>query len=498
MNKPAFYFYAILFMLILWSGCANIIPPSGGKIDGKPPKLLSIKPQDSLLNTRVTRIDLKFDEFVTVNDLAKELNISPILSINPSMISSGKSVTLKIPDSLLQSNTTYTISFGKSIRDLHEGNPYSRKNFVFSTGAWFDTLKLKGTIIDAASGKLDSSGGIKILLYPAKEEFDVILKKKPSYLTTSENDGSFHFTGLPSGLFRIFALKDNNESLKFDGDEELIGFLDTVFNPAIDTMSINLSIFKEIPDSSKLNSDTAKVIVKNNERQNVKKRLDTKQKNLNAPKLDNKTFNYSLKVDTTDIGKRTQDITEPISLFFSRKLDRFEPQKILLSVDSNGIEIETKTDISLDTSKMELKIAPIWTNNSVYILRLLKGFATDTVRETTMPSKYIFRSKSFEDYGQLSINTPKKYLNKNFLLEVKRDQESFYLESIEKNKIVLKNLVPGSYTIQIIEDNNGDGKWTTGELKKKQHAELIIPYPSAVNMKAGWEHVIDFEQTKNK
>jgi hypothetical protein len=30
---------------------------------------------------------------------------------------------------------------------------------------------LKGTIIDAASGKLDSSGGIKILLYPAKEEF---------------------------------------------------------------------------------------------------------------------------------------------------------------------------------------------------------------------------------------------------------------------------------------------------------------------------------------
>ena len=104
------------------------------------------------------------DRYVTVGDAAKELTVSPILAQSPTITAAGKSVIIKIADSLLQNNTTYTVSYGKSIKDLHEGNPYDGSSFLFSTGAWFDSLSISGQIVDAAKGQIDSS----CLLYTSR------------------------------------------------------------------------------------------------------------------------------------------------------------------------------------------------------------------------------------------------------------------------------------------------------------------------------------------
>ena len=492
MNKLVLSFLGLLLSFTFLCGCANIIPPTGGKTDMKSPKLLSIKPKDSLINTRVTRIEMHFDEYVTVGDAAKELTVSPILAQSPTITAAGKSVIIKIADSLLQNNTTYTVSYGKSIKDLHEGNPYDGSSFLFSTGAWFDSLSISGQIVDAAKGQIDSSGSVKVLLYDAADTFDIVSRKKPLYISTTNGTGNFKFKGLPNKMFRVFALKETSENLKFDSDDEYVGFTDLVYNPAVDTLPITINIFKEIPDSTRKKSDTTAVNPSQKRKWGMGT-VATAEKTNNNPNLDSKTFNYAALVDTSNKEKRTQEITEPISVFFSRALDTFDADRILLSVDSSGIEIETKIKISLDTNRKKLSIVPEWRFNSLYTLRLLKGFATDTGKVTSMPSKYIFRSKSDEDYGKLEINLPKKYVGKNYLLQVKKDNEIFYLETISKAKISFKLLTPGTYSLMVIEDENGDGEWTTGELKSKRHPEKVIPYPNTINMKAGWEHVVDFE-----
>lgn len=495
MHKSLISYSFLLFAICLLSACANIIPPTGGKNDSTPPKLLSIKPQDSLLNTRVTRIDMKFDEFVTVNDVAKELTISPILTQSPLMTVSGKTVSLKIPDSLLQENTTYTINFGNAIRDLHEGNAYKGKTFLFSTGPWFDSLHLKGKIIDAALGKADSSGTVKILLYDSKLPYDIVTRQKPSYVTTSNTKGEFVVNGLPDRRFRIFALKESGDNLKFDNDDESIAFADTTFNPQTDTLPVSLSLFKEIPDTSKKKSDTSIATVAGIKR---KARFSGPQTNDAAPAvtLDAKTFNYVAIIDTSNVDKRTQDITKPVELLFSRKLDTFDIQRMVLTYDSSGIEIENKINGSMDTSRKKIILATLWKENTLYTLRLLKGFATDTSKDIVMPSRYIFRSKSEDDYGKMEISIPEKYLGKNYLLQVTRDAETVYLDSVSAAKVSLKRLAPGMYKIVLIEDTNGDGEWTTGELKSRRHAEEVIPYHSLINMKAAWEHIVNFETEK--
>src|ERR1700749_5085302 len=114
-------FILLLFIICFSTGCANIVPPAGGKKDVTPPKLLAVEPADSLLNTHVTRLEMHFDEFITISDVSKEVEISPILSMPPTVISLNKHVVIKIPDSLLEENTTYRISFGNAIKDVHEG-----------------------------------------------------------------------------------------------------------------------------------------------------------------------------------------------------------------------------------------------------------------------------------------------------------------------------------------------------------------------------------------
>jgi hypothetical protein len=62
------------------------------------------------------------------------------------------------------------------------------------------------------------------------------------------------------------------------------------------------------------------------------------------------------------------------------------------------------------------------------------------------------------------------------------------------SKKEIKLLSAGNYKIILIEDINNDKQWTTGELKKKRQPEKVIPYPNAVLIKAGWEHLVDFEK----
>lgn len=496
MRFPFYNKILVLCICCLWASCANIVPPNGGKIDRIPPKLLSINPEDSSLNTRVTQIELRFDEYVTVGDVAKEVQVSPILSQNPSMTVKGKSVILKIPDSLLRNNTTYTISLGNSIKDLHEGNPYAGKTFIFSTGGWFDSLSIKGKIIDAATGRLDSIGGVKVLLYDAQDSADVVLKKKPLYVTNSKKGGNFSFTGLPQRRFKIFALKETNESLKFDEDEELIGFTDDIIESGVDTQSITLSIFKELIDSSKTLQSNDKSPSAGTSK---KMKLNEVAKGVEeaAPSLDPKTFTYSLLIDTASRNKRSQDITKGIALFSSRPIIDFDSSKVMLSLDSLGTEIEQKMMFSIDSGRKKILLTPRWEPNKLYTLRVFMGMIKDSLGDVNMPAKYIFRSKSEEDYGKMEIKIPTKYVGSKYLLQVKHEDKILYLQNITQTTTTLKYLAPGSYTVALIEDLNADGAWTTGDLKARRQAELVIPYEAgALQMKAGWEHVINFEPNK--
>lgn len=483
----------LMFIMLVGTGCANIVPPKGGKKDDKPPVLMSVTPADSQLNKKVTKIVLRYDEYVELKNL-KDVQVSPLLQYPPTLTNVGRRVTIQIPDSLLKDSTTYRISFGKSIADLHEGNPIKPYTYVFSTTNYFDSLRLDGEVIDAATGKPDT--GAIILLYPAYKSDSVVVREKPEYIGRV-SAGKFTIAGLPDRPFRVYALKDANDNMTYDGEGEKIGFVDSIFRPS-DTIltAIKLRVFAEklvdTTDSLDL-TDTADIDNQPKGRFGRKKKGATKD-----------VFGYGVGVDTSSISKRTFDIMKPLTITFTADIDSINKSKISLTYDSvvsDTQSIEIDVPFSLDTDTVHRDILYVnagWKENTIYTLRIQKGLAKDTAGTETLPSRHKFRTKSDDDYSKLGINIPAKYLGNRYILLIRNDKDTVYQKPVTDTLVQLVRLLPGGYSMFIIEDANENGQWDTGDLFEKRQPENVIPFPEAMQLKAAWESIFDFEVKQKK
>ena len=471
----------LVLLIVCWlGGCANIVPPQGGDRDVTPPRLLSVSPVDSLLNTKVTELELKFDEFIVVTNPSSEVTISPILPFPLTIEGLKRTVTVSIPDTLLLDNTTYRISFGKAIQDLNENNPFTGYSYIFSTGAYFDTLSLTGYVIDAATGLRDT--GALVVLYDAAKSDSAIVREKPLYAVKADGSGNFTFHGLPDREFMIYALRDQNNNMIYDGGAEMVAFADSTYFPADSNDVIRLSLFTEVDTSGNLPAQTDDKLSRN-------------RGNQPAPTTEQSTdFNYTVMVDTSNTNKRTVDITEPIEVRFTRRADSFNINRINLSYDSAGVIVEADVRRVTDTSKSNsILLSSRWKENTLYTLRLLKGFVKDSANEA-MPGRYTFRTKQDDDYARLNIHLPGKYLGTEYLFLLLNGSDTVYHRPVADTMVRIKHLLPGSYQMRVIHDSNKNGKWDTGDLLDHRQPEEVTPYTIPINLKAGWENSIDFEQ----
>ncbi|MBL7717866.1 MAG: Ig-like domain-containing protein [Flavipsychrobacter sp.] len=480
---------SLLFLLLcVFAGCASVGNLEGGKKDTTPPKLVGINPPDSLVNTRVTKIELRFDEYIALNDPAREIQISPLLSVPPVITSLNKKVTIRIPDSLLMENTTYRISLGASVKDIHEDNKISGLHYTFSTGSYFDSLEIGGKVIDALTGLPDS--GVHIILYPATASDSAVIRSRPMYVTRTNADGSFAMKGLPGKQFRIYGLKDGNDNLIFDGGKEKISFIENLIFPGDSaTAYISLRTFAEVQDTTSATNDSLEA-GSGKQRRGQASAGDKK-------KEDTPEFSYSVAADSSDRSKRTKDITRPLEITFSRDITTLNDTRITLGTDTTNAN-ETFTARIDSVRKNVVLVNAAWKEDAVYTIRLLKGFAADSAGMEALPSRYSFRTKREDDYSKFVIHLPGKYGGAQHILLVQSGSDTIHYQPVTDTTITLTRLQPGGYQMRIIVDENRNGSWDTGDLLLKRQPEQVIAYPAPVTLKAGWDNVVDFEVTDRK
>src|SRR3954466_3069932 len=147
--RKAIFFSIIISISIIslfgGSGCANIIPPSGGPKDTIPPQLLRAEPRDSTVNFRGKKVSFEFNENIDTKqeDLTNNVIYTPPFVTPPEIKIKGHNMTVTIKDTLIP-NTTYVLNFGNAIKDLSEGNPIRNFDYTFSTGPVLDSLELSG------------------------------------------------------------------------------------------------------------------------------------------------------------------------------------------------------------------------------------------------------------------------------------------------------------------------------------------------------------------
>ncbi len=217
---------AFLVASILLS-CARQSAPTGGPKDVTPPKLDTLASTPNY-STRFDRkhIDLLFDEWVTLNDVANQVVISPPLSKRLRVTLKNKTVQIDLPESeVLRPNTTYTIQFGQAIKDLHEGNANDKLRFVFSTGDFIDSLSVGGNVTDAYTGEPVEK--VTVMFYDITTD-SILRQERPYYFGITDKSGQFTIENMKAGRYKAVAIEDADQNLKWAGETERIAFFDTL------------------------------------------------------------------------------------------------------------------------------------------------------------------------------------------------------------------------------------------------------------------------------
>ncbi len=450
---------AICLLACLFTSCANIIPPGGGPKDSLPPNLVASLPKDSSINFSSKKIVLTFNEYVEAREIQQNLVVNPLPTILPVVDFKLKNVTVLLKDSL-EPNTTYSINFGSAIKDVNEGNIAKNKTYVFSTGKTIDNSSIKGKVIVAKDGKVDST--LVVVLHPNLAD-SAVVKLRPKYLTKLDGQGNFLFNNLPKKTFNVFVLP-NDYSKKYDDSTKLFGFLNEAVLASDTSKNVTLFAYREIEPT---------------EQKQAPKQEESGKKN----KEDNR-----LKLTTSLINNRFDVLDSALQITFNRKIILKNKEAIVL-LDTNYKKLNDYS-LSIDSLSKTISIKNKFELATNYILIINKESVADTNAVTLLKSDTIkFSSFKESDYGNIKLRI--STIPVNAVLQVVKDGKVQVAYPITSKEIKRKLFKPGEYELQVLLDENNNGIWDAGNYKQKKQPEKVLPIKTKMIVKANWDNEMD-------
>lgn len=214
----------ILLFALLSFHCANQLPPGGGEVDRIPPEIVEYYPENQTINFDDKYFELSFSEYVEKRSFRDAVFISPSLKYGFETDWSGKSVRVNFNDTLRE-NTTYTVTIGTDVVDYNNKNRMAESFvFAFATGDKIANGTLSGTVFT------DNPSGVLLFAYLNPQEGLNISEMKPDYISQAGKEGTFTFTGLNNGTYRVFAVKDEFKDLLFQPEQDLVGIPSSEFS----------------------------------------------------------------------------------------------------------------------------------------------------------------------------------------------------------------------------------------------------------------------------
>ncbi len=302
-NSRLFLNTALIFII---GGCAKINTPSGGPKDKTPPVVVSSVPLNGAKNFKGHKIEIVFDEYVVLDNINEKFMVSPPMKKKPRVFTRGKAVEIEF-DSKLKDSTTYTCYFQDGIKDLNEGNVLQDYQFVFSTGPVIDSLSVTGNIYNAFD--LEVPEKTVALLYRELAD-SAVIKHLPEYMSVLDPTGYFRIDNVRPGIYRLYGLKDADNSKNYNLPDEEFAFMDTTvlitpeknFIPPVH----NVKDTTEIKKGEKPGSET--------NRETIHRKKATGKKPAEAK-------------DTTNLKKNAGKESEPVVLKGEYKLYQFTALK---------------------------------------------------------------------------------------------------------------------------------------------------------------------------
>jgi len=522
-----------LFVLSVYQ-CANIVAPVGGPKDETAPVLDSNGTTPNYqINYTKSPIVLTFNEWIALKDAITQVVVSPPLQYPLDVKLKKKSVYVNFNDKEeLKENTTYTINFGEAISDFTEGNVPPGMRYVFSTGPIIDSLQFSAKLIDLDTKKpIDDA---LLMLYVNRAD-SVLYKARPYYFAKTDTSGVALIENIRADTFKVVALKDENLNYQLDGETEMLNYL---LEPIIVEENTDLGILEMyVPHQPlirrKFTSYYGKTtILFNREPYDIDYNLigdvpsidytqsagdslmlwysdttrgewsfvhmtDTSQ--IDTFLIKKKSYKKAPLTSRFDVESKSRSIEfksdSTLSYRWNRPIKSIDATKMVLAQDSLSNVVDVGYEID-GTDKHLIKITGVdWNPTSPYFWNISAGAVTD-IFDTVNDSIGQIDVKLVDEkrLGSIEITFDSLQTDQAYIIQLQaRSQTKRELVIPSGREIVIfKLLEPGNYTIRLIEDDNRNGRWDTGDYDRQTIPERIF-IKVMPPLKANWEQTIDFK-----
>ena len=539
----------IFICAIFLSGCANQLPPGGGKVDIIPPRVINTYPLNGATYFKDNYIEIDFSKYIVHNTFSQALFISPAITGQSEYDWTGTSVKIFFPGNLKQ-NVTYVVSIGTNVQDYNNHNHMSESySFVFSTGSQID----KGSI----SGKIyaDKPDGILIFAYLKGDSAVNPMKYKPDYISQTGKDGEFKLLGLKYGEYRVFAVRDQYMDFIYQPEQDEIGVpYEDVKLSVQDTLFTGLNYFISKFDTVKPRLVNAVMTDKNHVLLKFSKEIDTSTiKSSNFLLVDSTSGKsivpqYAFKGNTKPEemvlavtpalpandevfveAKSIKDLygnvfySDFASLILSEKGDTSKPGISSVTPPNGNISTDfaepnftfifndafdsttAKKGITFtDTSGTAVPYLIRFIDNGSFVIRTENKLKTNTdykikldlskfidIAGNKFDSTYIYKFKTINglDFTGISGKLSGAEIEKKPYLVLEnfgKEKNSYKVPAGNNYNFEFTRILPGKYKLWCFYDANNNGKYDYGKAYPFKPSEKFWVYPDTLNLRARW------------
>jgi hypothetical protein len=213
----------------------------------------------------------------------------------------------------------------------------------------------------------------------------------------------------------------------------------------------------------------------------------TKNKRKERRKVEREPASFSLSSNL----KEKFDIYSDIVISSAEPIASFDTSKVSLFIKKDTIFTPIPFKIKRDSvNKRRYIISHKWEFGSAYRLTIDSAAVRTIYNLPSNKFKNDFAIQDEEHYGKIIYNI-QNVTGPTIIQLLTDSKDEVVLKSIEIDKsgeIVFQYLEPAKYLIKAIFDRNNNGKWDTGDLKKKAQPEEVIYYLSVIRVRENWDN----------
>ncbi len=524
-----FIFLGLGISLVFLQSCAQMAAPPGGKKDTLAPVVINSIPLNKSKNFKGKKIELTFNEYVTVKGLNQELLITPSIGNYETRIRpTGLTLVL---DSALKDNTTYTFNFRNAVEDVAERNKGRNIKLVFSTSNNIDSLKIQGKVKHLLTNK--KADNITVGLYPYNDSLRID-KAKPYYFVRTDTSGTYTLENLAAGKYYMAAFDDANNNLLYNSAKESVDFIPEAFIDLQKNETRDFKIALQNQDPLKLmkTTTTAKTVLYEFSRgiKSANLRFSSEEKPLYQIENDRnlriyvgglnkadtlrieaaledsvgRSIDFKLKAKFRELAKKEKATNVPLGFdIFPKAGSLIVPTDSILIIFpkpvlqwvSKKVHILTENDDDLtfpDEAFSWNKFQNILTIKSAFLPKRVKfTLALDKIAfvgpeaDSTNEYKQVIKRLDPEETGIIEggIRKPGHYIYQ--LLRGEKLEKAY--EQKSTGICSFQNVEPGIYTLRVIVDENENGQWDIGDFKTKKKSEAIYYFENKIKLKANFQ-----------